>query len=242
MQTPTDAISSARSQLFQLLALGFAHPVEAFHRVLLEGSYGLALAKASAGAACPEIPGHCESSDFGSFESDYIFMFQTGRGGKPVVGLNAGDHNSIVRDAQAQGRPEFLLEYSAWYRHFGLATCGEGDSNELPDHLTCQLEFVAWLAHLESTSPDKPDYRDGYRLAQRDFLQQRLKPFLEALLIELKRNADRPEANAFFLSLAATALEATDTILEQLAGLLQGLEDTAKTASAEQIDSVNLWG
>jgi DMSO reductase family type II enzyme chaperone len=242
MQTSTENISGARSQLLQLLALGFAHPVEAFHRVLLEGSYGLALAKASAGAGCQELPEHCDNGDFTRFESDYIFMFQTGRGGKPVVGLNAGDHDSIVQGAQAQGRPEFLLEYSAWYRHFGLATCSDGDANELPDHLTCQLEFAAWLAHLESRSQDRPEYRDGYRRAQRDFLQQRLQPFLEALLIELKRNADRPEADPFFLYLTATALESSDTMLEQLAGLLAGIEDPANTVSAGEIASVNLWG
>ena len=36
-----------RAQLFQLLALGFVHPVEEFHRLLDNGSYTQALARAA---------------------------------------------------------------------------------------------------------------------------------------------------------------------------------------------------
>ena len=228
-----------RSQLFQLLALGFTHPVDAFHRVLVDDSYAQALVTAAAGAQCSGHFSHTETHDFDDFEADYIHLFQIGRGGKPCMALTAGDHKEI---AQEQGRPEFLLEYSGWYRHFGLRINEDEDANELPGHLVCQLEFMAWLAHLEDTSQEKPESLMGYQRAQRDFLQRHLQPYLEVVVTELQHLAGRPRSNPFYLSLAARALEASDIMLDQLSASLATADQADNSNGPDEIAAVNLWG
>ena len=227
-----------RSRLFQLMALGFGHPLEEFHRVLVKGGYDHALLDAAAGAgvhwSTPADPG----ADFTDFEADYIRLFRVGRRGRPVVPLNAGDHEAL---AQGQGRPEFLLQYSDWYRHFGLKIDEDGETNELPDHLVCQLEFMAWLAHLEAGSGEKPSLQTGYRRAQRDFLLRHLLPFLETLVAALKGSKEEGEGATHYLSLTAAILEVAERLLRILDDELADSGRETDTA-AERIDAVNLWG
>jgi len=235
--------AGARSRLFQLIALGFAHPVPEFHRVLADGSYLAALTSITAEAvACDTMLPFTQCS-FADFEADYIYLFQMGRGGKPIIALTAGDHKEL---SQEQGRPEFLLQYTAWYKHFGLKINENEGANELPDHLVCQLEFISWLSHLEDTAEDNGALQHGYRSAQRDFLQRHLQPFLGLLVTELQHAADRPRSNPVHLALAALALEVTDNLLRQLDAVLDTLIDsdsqTTTSGDPDQIAAVNLWG
>jgi DMSO reductase family type II enzyme chaperone len=239
MMTTLTHTANARSQLFQLIALGFTHPVEAFHRVLQDGSYSHALVAAAAGAQCHCHFAHQEKRAFADFEADYIHLFQMGRGGKPIVPLSAGDHDDL---AQGQGRPEFLLEYSGWYRHFGLKINTDENANEFPDHLACQLEFMSWLAHLETNCGDEPELQQGYQCAQRDFLQRHLQPFLELLVSELQQKASQPRSNPLYLSLAASTLQVTDIMLEQFEATLATASATDTRDDPESIAAVNLWG
>ena len=231
--------SNSRSRLFQLTALGFTHPVPAFHSVLTDGSYTGALASAAASVNSGGRFTYREDRDFANFEADYIHLFQMGRGGKPIVPLTAGDHEEI---AHGQGRPEFMLKYSAWYRHFGLKTNTDDNANELPDHLACQLEFMAWLAHLEESNLNEPQLRQGYQLAQRDFLVRHLQPFLELLTNELQARNGQPRINPFYQSLVAHTLELNHSVLAQLAAQLAATDLTDASHNPEQIAAVNLWG
>lgn len=228
-----------RSQLFQFLALGFTHPVEAFHRVLADDGYRQALVAAGSAAGCPITFSYHETSDFEAFESDFINLFQVGRRGKPMVSLNAADHPDI---AQERGRPEILLEYSGWYRHFGLRANEEGETNDLPDHLVCQLEFLAWLAHLEAGADDEPDLQQGYQRAQRDFLQRHLQAFLESLVTSFQQRAAGAGHQVFYRALAALSLELTDRMLEQFDAALADTQQSESGDETQQIATVNLWG
>jgi len=243
MKTQTDT-ADARSQLFQLLALGYAHPVPAFHRVLADDSYSRALTLAASQAQCGSRFAYRERGDFADFEADYIHLFQMGRGGKPIVSLNAADHKEINQEQgwAAESRPEFLLQYTGWYKHFGLRINEDGDANELPDHLVCQLEFMAWLAHLENAKREEPGLHRGYQSAQRDFLKRHLQPFAEVLVASLQHRADQPRVNPFYLSLAANMLEVTDNILECLEHHLTETSHTDAADESDQIATVNLWG
>jgi DMSO reductase family type II enzyme chaperone len=232
-------LPQSRSRLFQLIALGFAHPLPEFHHVLTDGSYIEALNNSAADAvACDTVLPFAQCS-FIDFEADYIHLFQMGRGGKPVIALTAGDHKELNKE---QGRPEFLLQYTAWYKHFGLKIDENEGANELPDHLVCQLEFMSWLSHLEDTAEDNGALQRGYRSAQRDFLQRHLQPFLELLVTELQRAADRPRSNPIHLALAALALEVTDTLLQQFDAALENSNQTTTSGDPDQIAAVNLWG
>ena len=229
----------SRSRLFQLIALGFAHPLPEFHQILSDGSYINALkSNAVDAAACGTALPYAQCS-FADFEADYIHLFQMGRGGKPIIALTAGDHKELNKE---QGRPEFLLQYTAWYKHFGLKIDENEGANELPDHLVCQLEFMSWLSHLEDTAEDNRALQHGYQSAQRDFLQRHLQPFLELLVTELQRAADRPRSNPVHLALAALALEVTDSLLQQFDSALDNSNQTTTSGDPDQIAAVNLWG
>jgi DMSO reductase family type II enzyme chaperone len=235
--------AGARSRLFQMIALGFAHPVPELHSVLADGSYTKTLSSITAEAvACGALLPFTQCS-FADFEADYIHLFQMGRGGKPIIALTAGDHKELNKE---QGRPEFLLQYTAWYKHFGLKMNQDEGANELPDHLVCQLEFMSWLSHLEDAAQEDFALQHGYRCAQRDFLQRHLQPFLELLATELQRAADRPHSNPLHLALAVLALEVTDTLLQQFDALLDTVinssSQTTTSGDPDQITAVNLWG
>jgi DMSO reductase family type II enzyme chaperone len=215
-------VAESRSQLFQLLALGFTHPVEAFHRVLVDDSYRQALVSAASVSRCPINFSHRETDDFAEFESDFILLFQMGRRGKPLVSLNAADHADIARE---RGRPEVLLEYSGWYRHFGLRANQE-----------------AWLAHLEAGAGDEPEMQQGYQRAQRDFLKRHLQAFLESLVTSFQQRAAGAGHQPFYCSLAALSLELTDSMLEQFDTTLAETDRSETGGDSQQIAAVNLWG
>ncbi|MEH6581052.1 MAG: molecular chaperone TorD family protein [Halioglobus sp.] len=229
--------ASARSQLYQLLALGFVHPIEEFHETLINGSYPTALSHA-AHAACgvDAVIGQPENS-FAAYEAEYIHVFQVGKRGMPVVHLNAGDYSELLGSGS---RPEFLLEYSGWYRLFGLKTNEDTLANELPDHIVCQLELLAWLTHLEESSADRPDLQRGYQCAQRDFCERHLQHFLEMMVTALQKANSHSPINPFFLNLSTLSLEAVTVMQNQFNGALG--ESVAQIHNPDQIASVNLWG
>ena len=221
-----DKLSEFRAQRLQLLALGFAHPTPELHRLLVSGDYSLALAQTGARLELPSV----KEASFEDFEAAYIQLFQVGKRGRPQVSLNAADHAEVFDGGD---RPQFLLGYSAWYRHFGLKTAeGEG-ANELPDHLLCQLEFLCWLAHLQSVN----DTDTGYALAQRDFCRRHLAQFLESLITALQ-SGESTATRKFYLALAVLALETVDELLEDY----RNLGTPLAVSTEEKTDVVNLWG
>lgn len=229
--------AQARAQLFQLLALGFVHPVKEFHRLLDNGSYTAALTRAvHAAAGVDAVIGYTQVT-YEDFEADYINLFQVGKRGQPIIHLNAGDYPKLLGSGS---RPEFLLEYSGWYRHFGLKTNEDEQANELPDNLVCQLEFLAWLAHLEQSAMDKPELQRGYQCGQRDFCQRHLYPMLELLVTALKKENHHKPIQPFFLKLATLSGEAVSRVLDQLLATVGDEEE--QTDNLDQIASVNLWG
>lgn len=220
----------ARSQFFQLLALGFAHPIAELHELLCSGSYQRTLAQAAHDGFGIEVQLTAQNHDFVDFEASYIDLFQVGQRGKPQVSLNAGDHDQLSRD---HSRPEFLLLYTGWYKHFGLQINGEEGANELPDHLVCQLEFLAWLTHLETRASNDTDLLRGYMQAQKDFCERQLQPFLELLVNSLQQH----KSSRLYLELAALTLESANMLLAELPAHIDD-----GTTRDEAIPVVNLWG
>ena len=167
-----------RAELMRMLALGFMHPDAQFHEQICSGSYQswlnqltLAYIGEPAGLVTVDV---CATD----FEAGYIGLFHTGMPGSKSIGLHAGDHDDML---DGRGRPEFMLDYVNWYKHFGLQVHHGSTTSELPDHLVCQFEFLAWLAGLEATPGHSSELTSGYRSAQHDFLNLQLLPFLNLL-------------------------------------------------------------
>ena len=204
----TDSAAQARSNLFRLLALGFSHPTKEVHAEMTNSAFQREIGTAAefAGASVPDVP--IIDASFTDFEAQYIDLFQFGRNGRPQVSLNAGDYEKIC---DGRSRPAFMLEYTKWYRHFGLKTRDDPDANELPDHITCQLEFLSWLAHLEANADPESSICVGYQKAQQDFMERMALPFLNSVTKQLSDLSGTSDAAPLFGALAMSALAIDST-------------------------------
>ena len=209
--------AQTRSQLMQLLGMGLAHPVPDFHRHLQEGSYQASLAELMEALFDASVSLSGQRVEFVDLEADYIRLFQVGNRGRPIVSRHAGDYDELLGD---RSRPVFMLDYVSWYKHFGIKVRQDEQENELPDHLVCQFEFLAWLAHLEAGAVDRPELKIGYQRAQRDFLQRHLIPMVELMVPALQREAAINGTMAFFGELCSVALDASTQILHELESVL----------------------
>ncbi len=216
----------ARARFFQLAALGFAHPRAEWHAELQSGELGRLLQASALAGFSEALPLIQTDLQFPEQEAAYIDLFQVGRRGRPRVHLNAGEYGELCGE---HSRPELLLRYSSWYRHFGLAAALEGEHTELPDHLVCQLEFLCWLCQLEAGSKDSACI-DGYRQAQADFIEQQLLPLLTLLTEAIEQQA--PET--LYRALA-------QGILRCASGLRNQHTPSAQDEHAARITAVNLW-
>jgi len=227
--------STARSRFFQLLAIGFSHPQREIYELLSDRSYSDALARVGVEALDEAFFVPAPECGHENFEAAFINLFQMGDKGKPRVSLNAADYGEL---AGSENRTEFLLNFNSWYRTFGLKISEDG-SNELPDHMLCQMEFMSWLAHLQSRSPTSAQIREGYERAQLDFLKLHLLPFAE-LLKSRCRNVRVDDGILFYQFLIEITARACDVILKEKQSIYSDEETGVYTGGAGS--DVNLWG
>lgn len=180
------ARAAAQQTIWRLAAAAFGHPTPELHQAFASGSFHDAFTtawRAVTGRDWPR-PEDAVIADFATLEAGYICAFLHGQGGKPVAPLLAGDYEPLLA---GHSRPVFMLNISAFYRHFGLraATEDEGRADE-PDHLASMLEFMAVLSHLEAQTLARSGDATPLRRAQRDFLRRYLEPLLHALATRLR--------------------------------------------------------
>jgi DMSO reductase family type II enzyme chaperone len=112
-------------------------------------------------------------------EADYLAAFELG-GTEPPVPLYEG----LCRPAD--GREGIIEDLLRFYDFFGLRL--RQDNRDYPDHLVCELEFMAFLAAREAHAAESGLDAGPYRLAQRDFLQRHLGVWLPELAQRLSRS------------------------------------------------------
>lgn len=229
-----------RSRVWQLLALAFAHPLPELHQQLADGRFQSALDQAIAGAfggASANLP--LASTSFRDFEAQYITLFDIGPKGRPLVPLCAGGYESLLG---GQGRPRLMLQYARFYGHFGLKTPDGDAEHEMPDHLTCQLECLAWLSHLEGRAVGRGEQTQGYRQAQDDFITRLLRPQCRILVSRLSQNCAQRGYDLLFAALG----EALEQVLALYLGDSRTTHDLAAPSPLSQSmasgQAQNLWG
>lgn len=170
----------ARSRAYALFALGFRYPqaetIEAFH----QGEYGAALGSAFAelgfaGAENRLLQPRKKADGAHVMQCEYVRLFDVGEPKPPCPPYEGLYHGETERTTT-------LLEVSTFYAYFGLKMTEKEGSRELADHLCAELEFMHFLALKEYQAEQlrKADHADGYRLAQRDFLQLHLGRWVSA--------------------------------------------------------------
>lgn len=185
------------SGLYQLHALAFAHPVNELHERVVDRSLQQSFDRnlGMVGLAPANLP--AINTDFSTYEADYISFFQVGHGGHPPCSLYAGDYN-----IGPGNRGEQLLQLSQFYKHFGLKLTEDEVERDQPDHLSCELEMMAYLAFRESEADDNGKDPIPYRLAQRDFLLHHLGEWVPIMAVRAQEAATSLELGPFLPALA----------------------------------------
>ena len=199
LSTDEEFQGAARSRMYGLLAGSFVFPEESFHQAVLSGEllsevleiaarlpYALPLAEGEAlRAALADAP-----ADYVEFQSEYIRLFDVGTPRPPCPlygGLYLGSRRAVME------------EVTRFYDHFGLTLGGE--SREMPDHVTTELEFMHFLTFQEVTAIQGGRDRGPYLRAERDFLQRHPARWVP----QVRAQAEQHEAAPFFLGLVGLA-------------------------------------
>lgn len=111
---------------------------------------------------CLDYPQDLKDEDI---EIEFIRLFEAGPGNPPCP-LVEGLHLK-----KEDGRKSIFRDLILFYNHFGLSYA-EGNTEDRPDHLVYELEFLHYLSFLELTAVQKGRDTTPLRLAQVDFLER----------------------------------------------------------------------
>ena len=228
ISTEEEFQGAARSRMYRLLAGAFAFPEEAFHQASLAGEFLSEVLEVAAGlpyplpleegepprAALRDVP-----ADYVEFQSEYVRLFDVGVPRPPCPlfgGLYLGSRRAVME------------EVTRFYHHFGLSL--GGDSREMPDHITTELEFMHFLTFEEVSALQRKKDRGPYVRAERDFLQRHPARWVP----QARARAGKQRAAPFFLGLL-DLLEAF--LLADLAYLASLVEPGAPDVALEATEA-----
>jgi DMSO reductase family type II enzyme chaperone len=214
--------------MYWLLAGAFTFPEEAFHRAALGGEFLSEVLEIAVGlpyllplaegeplrTALGGVP-----ADYVEFQSEYVRLFDVGVPRPPCSlygGLYLGSRRAVME------------EVTRFYNHFGLSLGGE--SRELPDHITTELEFMHFLTFREVSALQREQDRGPYLRAQRDFLRRHLARWVP----QVRALAEKQGATPFFLGLVGLT-EAF--LLADLAYVVSLVGPTAAGATPEAAEA-----
>ena len=166
---------TARAALWRLLSLGFAPPAD---ETLAEvEALADALVQLGAPLEVEELLAALRSSDRADLEAEYQSLFGGGVAVAPYEG-------SYELDPLRQGRQ--MADIAGFYRAFGADP--HGPAAERPDHVGCELEFLAFLELKQLVESETGD-DDGARLADEiaeTFLDDHAGRWLPAFFAEVR--------------------------------------------------------
>ena len=207
MSAPAEEIELVlcRSALYEALALGFRPPSpEMVERLTTcEGAAGLVAAvrlldlAAGTADALAQLVRHLAESDTAlpALAESYQRLFgHTARGEVPAYETEYGSDDLFQQ-------PHEMADIGAFYTAFGLALApGIG---ERPDHVSCECEFLMFLARKEAVALERGDAAmlAETRKAARLFLRDHLGRFVSSLSERLRRG----DESGFYTPLGALA-------------------------------------
>lgn len=175
IKTEEQKRAGARSKFYNALSKLFTFPDENYINEINSGTIRDGLL-----TLADELPYSLSPSGFldetftveniEDFQSSYIKTFDVSPGGPPCPlyeGLYYPDRRKIMED---------LMRF---YEHFGLKP--DTKINELPDHISMELEFMHFLSFKETQAMSINKDPRPLRLAQKDFLERHLSKWLPVL-------------------------------------------------------------
>ncbi|HXF50789.1 MAG TPA: molecular chaperone TorD family protein [Dehalococcoidia bacterium] len=188
-----DEATSARSELYGLLADALSFPERAFHVRVTAGAFrddveGLVEALPYSLPAAVDFDGLAEGGEYVDFQAEYIRLFEVGAI-RPPCPLYGGEWGPA--------RKRTMEEVLRFYRFFGLKV--DERARELPDHVSIELEFLQVLAFEEGMARATGVDTGSLLRAQRDFLERH--PARWWRLLERKLATQQPAR--FYAALAS---------------------------------------
>lgn len=183
-------LSYCRAAIYSVLALGFQPPTEQILSRILTPESRASLAHAATLlypeqktdlVASVEALGQTGESDAAALASRYRFLFgHTARGEITPYETEYG-HEALFQ------QPQELGDLMGFYRAFGLDM--RAGTHERPDHISCEFEFLMFLALKEAYALEHNDrdMRQETSKAERLFMRDHLGRFLPAFVSLLQR-------------------------------------------------------
>lgn len=185
-------LALCRATLFGALALGFRPPTEETITRLIGEANGAALAEAACpldaethsqlAAAVEDLTSVKEATVAGLSASYRRLFGHTSRGSVPPYQTEYGAEAIFQQ-------PQELGDLMGFYRAFGLTL--NPAEHERPDHVSCECEFLSFLALKEAYALEHQDgaMLEETRKAQRHFLRDHLGRFISAFIKRLAAEA-----------------------------------------------------
>ncbi len=186
--------SALRSNLFIAFERLFRFPDEDYINGISSGSIQEELS-----LLINELPYPVEERDFFTaqfqidnaedFQSEYIRTFDVSPGGPPCPlyeGLYYPDRRKVMED---------LMRF---YEHFGLKP--DTNKNELPDHISMELEFMHFLSFKEAQALVHNKDRGPFLRAERDFLERHLIKWIPEVIKKFEK-ANPPQYYRYLFNL-----------------------------------------
>lgn len=214
----TAARPEMRAEVYGRLAELFSYPDKDLWESLADGTAQSELC----GAVSAAIPG-CSASlialtddlvvrsetAYTDLESAYLNAFELDAPSSPCP-LYEGAHR---HDTDRSG---LLLEVKSFYQHFGLVMAKGFNSPE--DHLSAELEFMAFLATKQAASEHEGRDSGPYLRAQRDFLTRHLGRWAPLLAEAAERKVASPFYRAMCRLLGSVVTADESQVSHQAAG------------------------
>lgn len=161
-----DEATSARSELYGLLADALSFPERSFHLRVTAGAFrddveGLVEALPYALPGNVDFDGLAEAGEYIDFQAEYIRLFEVGAI-RPPCPLYGGEWGPA--------RKRTMEEVLRFYRFFGMKV--DERARELPDHVSIELEFLQVLAFEEGMARATGVETAPLLRAQCDFLER----------------------------------------------------------------------
>lgn len=212
--------AAARAGLYRLFALAFAHPERVMLDAIRSGDLQDALAACAAAAGTPI--GAVPAGDLPDreIETAYLELFEMGKDGATVCALREGSHVGYTCEERfldsAGGMPTLLEDLLRFYHFFGLRLSRDPARKLPPDHVVCQFEMLSRLCDREGDAALSPAQLEGCRRAQQDFLHRHLLSWWPQAVRRLRSVQRAERAHAFYLALAALALDCIEAHCAEL--------------------------
>jgi DMSO reductase family type II enzyme chaperone len=173
LETKEQNECAARIDMYALFADTFRYPDPLFREFIRKGEFREILL-----ALCEKLPFTMDLTEEETnrltftdalsdedVEVEYIRLFDAGPGDPPcplIEGFHVGDE---------EGRRSVFKELILFYNNFGLSYA-EGSSEDRPDHITYELEFLHYIAFLYLKALQEERETHDFLLAQKDFLER----------------------------------------------------------------------